>query len=915
MANLSQVLDQMQGHGLPLLPPGHPLLDGKIYRFGPKKKAWYVLRELDLSDGRKVVTGSFGIWQGTDNNAIPVSIDWEGVSAADRAAAERKQLDYQRAEAEQKRRDAELAANRARAAWAAADNAADIEQHGYLERKRIGCEFARIDAKGLLLIPARKYSRDGAVLAGLQKIGVDGKKRFSSGMDMIGACCLLGQIGADTPVIALAEGYATGETVRMATTFELPVMVAFNAGNLAPVARQLRADFPRAHLLFLADDDMRIVARLREALLEDYEVHWEPLVDDADHRLEAAGGDIVTVRARWRTNSGTQYIEADIRAGRSVKTRSFKNAGISCARAAAREVGNASVVWPQFAERAPDSKDSDFNDLYLAESLEVVRAQVDAARSRALDPEAAPADDVGPVPDYVDAAPPAGVPSVPSAAREPGTMAVPTPEVLLSHFCLIYPTTDVWDSLRKQRLKKSAFTAWVGKELATQWEKDPKRRTILRESLPTLVGGRAVEGGAGGGKLGEMLDNLTLLRGTETVWDAIGQQVMTLGAVRADYTAELTSKWQEHALRKTIEAKHLVFDPTQQADPVTHVNIFGGWPLTPKAKPELVAPILALLASLCEAEDKADECVEWILRWLAYPLQHPGAKMQTALLMFGEKQGTGKSLFFQDVMLPIYGDYGGVASQHQLDSTFTAWRSRKLFMLFEEVLSRDDRYSHNGTLKYMITGKSMSINQKNLPERDERNHMNSAFLSNEPQPIPIELEDRRMMVIEARRKQAAEFYDAVPAAIAGGGCEAFYHFLLALPLDGFNEHTKPPMTLAKERVIEFGLNSWMSFHRAWKDGYLDAPYCSCLSEDLFIMYKRWCDRSGEKPLTLCKFAGLIASREHKTKRNVAVGKKGKTTRMVFVIDNPADDPDETLEQKIARFRELADIRADGALQG
>jgi phage/plasmid primase-like uncharacterized protein len=910
MATRDQVTDQMRAAGLPALPADHPLLDGKIHRFGPEKKAWYVLRELDLRSGRRVVTGRFGIWQGTDNNAVPVTIDWEGVTAEDRAEAERKQAEYQRAEAEQKQRDAEMAANRARMAWADADNASDVEQHPYLERKRVGCEGTRIDSKGLLLIPARKYSTSGAVLAGLQKIAPDGSKRFSSGMDMIGACCLLGRANQETPLIEIGEGYATCETVRMATGFEVPAMVAFNAGNLLAVAQQLRHDFPNAHLLFLADDDMRVVARLREALLKDYDVEWEPLVDGADHEIEVKGGDIVCVRATWRRDAnGTEYIEADIRAGRRVQIRRFENAGISRARAAARAVGNASVVWPQFADRAADSKDSDFNDLYLAESLDAVRIQVQAAVSRALSKESAPNGEAE-IPAHFDDAPP---PAAPPPAEEASAMRVPTLEVLLSHFCLIYPTTDVWDSLRKQRLKRSAFTAWVGKELASQWEKDPKRRTILRESLPTLVGGRAVEGGAGGGKLGEMLDNLTLLRGTETVWDAIGQQVMSLGAVRADYTAELTSKWQEHVQRKTIEARNLVFDPTQQADPVTHVNIFGGWPLTPKDRPDLVAPILALLASLCDAEDRAAECVEWILRWLAYPLQHPGAKMQTALLVFGEKQGTGKSLFFQDVLLPIYGEYGGVASQHQLESTFTAWRSRKLFMLFEEVLSRDDRYSHNGTLKYMITGKSMSINQKNLPERDEKNHMNSAFLSNEPQPIPIELEDRRFMVIEARRKQEKEFYDGVQAAITAGGCEAFYHFLLNLPLDDFNEHTKPPMTLAKERVIEFGLNSWMSFHRAWKDGFLDAPYSSCLSEDLYIMYKRWCDRSGEKPLTLCKFAGLIASRETKSKKPVVVGKKPKATRMVFVIENP--DYPGTLDEQIKTFRDLADIRADGALQG
>ena len=118
---------------------------------------------------------------------------------------------------------------------------------------------------------------DDTVLAGLQKIAADGSKRFSSGMDMIGACCLLGKVNQATPLIEIGEGYATCETSRMATGFDTPVMVAFNAGNLLAVAQQLRRDFPSAHLLFLADDDARIVVRLREALLKDFEAEWEPM--------------------------------------------------------------------------------------------------------------------------------------------------------------------------------------------------------------------------------------------------------------------------------------------------------------------------------------------------------------------------------------------------------------------------------------------------------------------------------------------------------------------------------------------------------------------------------------------------------------------------------------------------------------
>jgi putative DNA primase/helicase len=915
MASLDQVIQQMAANGLPQLPHGHPVLDGRIRRFGPGKKAWYVLRELDLRSGRRVITGAFGIWQGTNQNAVPVTLDWEGVSSEERAEAERKQAEFEKRAAEKKVRQAEMAANRARMQIEAAirGNLAPGDSP-YLTRKQVAPEGIYLDADGTVLVPMRRYSKGGAQLVGAQKISPDGGKRFSTGMDRSGPVgLLLGAINQETKLIGIGEGYATSQTVRMGLDFGTPLMVAFDAGGLMAVAVQLRNDFPSAVIVFFADNDDFQQPRFAEFLLKEFKVSTPPDVDGVDRSIKADDGSIVQVRAAWRQDvTGTSYIEADIRAGRFMRILKFENAGLSKARAAATAVGNALVVWPSFTDRG-ENRWSDFNDLHVQQSLADVKLQVKAAVERAMAGPAGLADNTGAdLPPWMDAPTPDS-PGPSPAVGMPADLAPPSLDTLLAHFSLVYGTTDVWDGLRKQKLKKSAFHTLVGKETAKAWENDERRRVIAPEALPSLIRGRAVGPGGGGGKLGEMLEQLTLLRGTETVWDGIGQQVMSLGAVRADYTSELTGKWQEHALRKTIEAKNLVFDPTQQADPETHVNIFLGWPLTPKPNADLVLPILALLESLCSAEDNVDECVTWILRWLAYPLQNPGAKMQTALLMFGEKQGTGKSQFFQNVISPIYGEYGTVASQHQLDSTFTAWRSRKLFVLFEEVLSRDDKYSHNGTLKYMITGDKMSINQKNLPERDERNHMNSAFLSNEPQPIPIELEDRRFMVIEARLKQPEAFYQAVADAIDKGGVEAFYHFLLNFPLDGFNEHTKPMMTLAKERVIEFGLNGWMSFHRSWKDGYLAAPYCSCLTEDLYIMYRRWCDKSGEKPITLCKFSGLIASREHKVKRSVAVGVKGKTTRMIFEVK--AEGEKRTVEEQIAEFRRQADIRAEGGTQG
>jgi putative DNA primase/helicase len=914
MATLDQVLEQMRAAGLPALPAGHPLYDGKIHRFGPGKKAWYVLREIRLDRGGKdVLAGSFGVWFGDDNNAVPVSIDWSGISQEERSALERKQAEVQRAAEEEKRRQAEMAANRAREEWKVA---VDTVEHAYLARKRVGGECTRVNERGELLVPVRKYSRTGGMLAGLQKIAADGEKRFTSHMDMIGGACVLGVIDDGTPLIAVVEGYATGETVRMATDFTIPVAVAYNAGNLLAVAQQLRADFPSAHILFLADDDMRLVSRLREAIEKHFDALWLPQVDGVDHEVIAVNGDIVQVRATWRRDAtGTEWIEADARAGRRMlPLRKFENAGLSRARAAAHAVGNASVAWPAFADRQ-DDKWSDYNDLYLAESLDVMRDQVQAAISRALVDDGAPAVgtdipahfDDAPLPDALDSPAPLG------SDVEPVMRGALTLEWALAHCALVQGTTDVWDSLHKLRMKRAGFQETVGKDVARAWTEHAERRSISPRQMPRTIRGVAVdEGAAGADNIVMMLERYTLLYGTKTVWDAEKRTVIAYDAMSLARGSDLATRWLEHPMRREVDLDKLVFDPAQQADLETHINMFGGLPLSPRKDDEKAGLAVQLLYSLCSGEGDTEAIVRWVLCWLAYPLQHPGAKMQTALLFFGEKQGTGKSLFFEGIVKPIYGEYGVTGGQHQLDAQYTAWRSQKLFVLFEEILSRQDKYSHFGLVKHMITGRDQMVTQKFKDDRAEANHMNGVLLSNEFQAVPIEPDDRRFLVNEASTPLDEALRLAIKREIDAGTAlsAAFYAFLLEYPLGDFDPHTKPLMTPSKERMISFGRPDWEAFYLTWKAGELAAPFCSCLSSDLYTVYARYCNKYGFRQMTITKFAELIAQRIKKDRQWVALG-AAPTKKLLTVFHVPWTDekePEPTLSKQCERFQNLAEIK-------
>jgi len=145
------------------------------------------------------------------------------------------------AEEEQVRAEA-----RARAAklWERAKPASN--SHPYLVRKQVGA-FGVRDLRGQLVVPLR--DADGT-LHSLQFIGPDGRKTFLTGGRKRACYHAIGRPGR---VLCLAEGYATGATVYQATGHA--TAVAFDAGNLLPVAQALRAKFPGLELVVCADND------------------------------------------------------------------------------------------------------------------------------------------------------------------------------------------------------------------------------------------------------------------------------------------------------------------------------------------------------------------------------------------------------------------------------------------------------------------------------------------------------------------------------------------------------------------------------------------------------------------------------------------------------------------------------------
>lgn len=170
------------------------------------------------------------------------------ITKEEREAA-RKKAAEQVEKARKAEREAKLAA--AHRAWNIWRRLPEQGRSEYLERKKVSGFDVRY-ARGMLAIPVRRVS-DG-VMTSIQWIpgAPKAQKLFTENSEIDGCCHVIGQIkNVDTLVIA--EGYATGASVFMATGY--PVAVAFNAGNLLPVAKAWREKLPHARIVIAGDDD------------------------------------------------------------------------------------------------------------------------------------------------------------------------------------------------------------------------------------------------------------------------------------------------------------------------------------------------------------------------------------------------------------------------------------------------------------------------------------------------------------------------------------------------------------------------------------------------------------------------------------------------------------------------------------
>lgn len=699
-ANYNEVLHQMRDFGLVV----GSIDTGKMQRCkvenDHERRGWYMLHDLRLDDGDNVLVGSFGRWQGNDNNAQKIDLSSRKLSDDQRAVLKKRIADDKKRVDAERQRMADEAAKQAKTRW---DELLPVGSCQYLESKSVQAHGLRFSELGEAFVPML----DGnGKLHGLQillpkdhpRIKETGRNKdfWPAGLIKKGHWH---QLGAVRDVVLIAEGYATAASIFEATG--LPVAVAFDAGNLLPVAEAIKKRYRNAKVLICADDDFK----------------------------------------------------------------SEGNPGMSAASAAALAVGGA-VIAPVFTiDREVGKKGlTDFNDLHLGEGLHAVRAQIES------------------------------------------------------------------------KISQLAWVAVVAKPSAGVTSQGGGERGTLKSMLT----------------IDEALDRFALVFGGNGTMFDFQEHILVPKNDVLDILPE--HGWRDmRASKKVVRMDEVGFDPAGTDKRIT-CNLYGGWPTVPKQGS--CDNLLELLEYLCSEEENYRAAFEWVLKWIAYPIQHPGAKMRTALIFHGP-QGTGKNLIFESIMA-IYGEYGRIVDQSAVEDKFNDWASKKLFMIADEVVARQELFHVKNKLKGFVTGEWIRINPKNVAAHDERNHVNLVFLSNESQPLVLDKDDRRYAVIHTPEKLTPEFYQAVRNELNAGGIEALHYHLLTIDLGDFDEHTKPPMTKAKRDLIDVSMDSVQQFIDEWVAGRLELPVCPAGSAEFYEAYCWFCRVNGEsRPRPSKNFIGTV----------------------------------------------------------
>ena len=291
-------------------------------------------------------------------------------------------------------------------------------------------------------------------------------------------------------------------------------------------------------------------------------------------------------------------------------------------------------------------------------------------------------------------------------------------------------------------------------------------------------------------------------------------------------TAPRWIKWegrrQYHKLVYVPGAGATVDAPNGKQD----LNLWPGWgvePLEP-TEPGHLGPWNELLNFIFASEPRVRP---WFEQWCAYPMQNPGGKLFSYVLLWSPLFGVGKTMI-PYILMDIYGTKGKYGQGNAIEvqskdmtgnSEFNTWQDCKQFVYGDEITSKDTRQG-SSYIKGLITKEDIIINKKFIQKFTVPNTINYMFSSNAPDAMFVDPNDRRPLIHEVWGPRPADaWYQRLATWRQNGGARYVFWHLLHLDMTGFQPKFAPPDTAAKRNMARHAMTEL----GMWIDQFRDDP--------------------------------------------------------------------------------------------
>lgn len=307
--------------------------------------------------------------------------------------------------------------------------------------------------------------------------------------------------------------------------------------------------------------------------------------------------------------------------------------------------------------------------------------------------------------------------------------------------------------------------------------------------------------------------------------------------------------WLMDNRKNTVES--ITFDPSRESGIIEingekYLNLWNGLATTP-AKGSWKRTCKHIYKILCNSDPAK---FEYVIKWLAFLVQHPEERPEVALVFKGEK-GAGKSFLFEQFK-KIFGSHGAIiAEASRFIGKFNAHFKSLCFLFCDEAYFPGDKEAE-GVLKARITGEFIDTEAKRYDAITLKNRLHIVMCTNKDLVIPATKDERRFF-IEAINNMYAKnriadkirqkYFNELFYEMDHGGREAMLYDLLNVNLIGWHPRNDVPETQELLQQKAMNLNSLQTAMRTiLEDGILPGEYrnekYSISAESLFTYMEK-----------------------------------------------------------------------------